>query len=362
MIRLRALLLVLFVSFLSLGGCSRTKTESAAASSSVPPMPALKKKELNLFAWSEYIPQSVLDGFARETGIKVNYDTYSSNEEMINKLVAGGGKYDIIQPSEYAVEELVKSKELQGLDWTKIPNGKNLSPEVRGLPHDPQLIYSAPYMAGTVGIVVNTQKVHEPIKGYKDVFVPKYKDRIVVVADSRELVTWAMVSEGLDPNSVTQEALAKIRPVLATWIKLIKVFDSDSPKTALLNGDVFIGVVWSGEAALLYQKDKKFAYVLPSEGAHRFIDSLCIPRRAENAEGANLFIDYILRPEVSLLISEKFPYTNPNVEAKKRLSREALGNPASYPPGAPKLATFRAVRKEMASEIDKLVTELRNAQ
>src|SRR6185437_5901077 len=128
-------------------------------------------------------------------------------------------------------------------------------------------------------------------------------------------------------------ALDKARPIIAEWVRLIRVYDSDSPKTALLNGDVDLGIVWSGEAALCWNENKKFKYVLPVEGAHRFVDSLAIPADAAHPGAAMAFMNYILRPEVSKLISDKFPYTNPNLAARKLLSKEQLANPASYPPG-----------------------------
>jgi spermidine/putrescine transport system permease protein len=136
------------------------------------------------------------------------------------------------------------------------------------------------------------------------------------------------------------------------------VYDSDSPKTALLNGDVDLGVVWSGEAAILYGKNKEFQYVLPEEGAHQFIDSLAVPKGAPNKENAEKFINYILRPEVSVKISDAFPYTNPNAEAVKLLAKEQRENPASYPPGTPKLETFKEIGKA-AKDIDKLITDLK---
>jgi spermidine/putrescine transport system substrate-binding protein len=141
------------------------------------------------------------------------------------------------------------------------------------------------------------------------------------------------------------------------WVKLVKVFDSDSPKTALLNGDVDVGVVWSGEAAILYRENKKFAYVLPKEGAHLWIDSLAIPKSAPHKAAAEQFINFILRPEISALISEAFPYTNPNTEARKLLTPEQLANPASYP-SATKLETFRDIGKAAAA-VDKLITDLK---
>jgi spermidine/putrescine transport system permease protein len=324
-------------------------------------LPARAAQELNLFGWSEYVPQSVLEGFTKATGIKVNFETYSSNEELLSKLVAGAGNYDVIQPSDYTAEVMIRQRLLAPLDKAKLPNLKNIDAAMLTRPHDPQSRFTVPYMSGTVGIVVNTEKIKAPIKGYKDVFQPQFKDRIVVLNDSRELVTWALYTQGLPINTITSANLAKAKPLLANWVKLVKVFDSDSPKTPLLNGDVDLGIVWSGEAAILWNTDKKFQYIIPAEGAHQFIDVLAIPTGAKNKDHAHKLIDYILRPEVSKLISDAFPYNNPNFEARKLLSREALANPASYPPPGAKLETFRDIGRA-AADIDKLVTDLKSAK
>lgn len=318
--------------------------------------------ELNLFGWSEYVPQSVLDGFTKETGIKVNFETYASNEELLSKLVAGGGNYDLVQPSDYTAEVMIRQHLLAPLNLASIPNLKNLSPDFTHLAHDPESKFTVPYMSGTVGIVINAEKVKSPVKGYRDVFQAKFKDRIVVLNDNREIVSWALDTLGLPINSITAANLAKARPVVAEWVKLVKVFDSDSPKTALLNGDVDVGIVWSGEAAILWNQDKKFHYFIPQEGAHQFLDLLAIPAAAKNKEAAHKFIDYILRPEVSILISEAFPYTNPNSAARKLLSAAQLANPASYPSaGGGKLETFRDIGKA-AADIDRLVTDLKSSR
>lgn len=314
---------------------------------------------LNLFAWSEYVPQAVIDGFTKETGIKVNYETYASGEEMLSKLLAGGAAYDLVQPPDYIAESMIKNKLLRPLDAAKLGNLKNIAPEFLRLAHDPEQKFTVPYMTGTVGIVVNTEKVKEPVRGYRDVFQAKYKNRIVVLNDNREIVTWALVTLGIDQNNITRETLAKARPLVAEWVKLVKVFDSDSPKTPLLNGDVDLGIVWSGEAAKLIKENKKFKYVLPAEGYHPFVDVLAIPTTAKNIAAAHRFMDYVLRPEVSKLISDEFPYTNPNVAARKLLSPEQLANPATYPKLG-KLNTFRDIGKA-AADIDKLVTDLKSA-
>ena len=344
---MRGIAIVAAICLVAVGGWSCTSNRGS-------------KQELNLFAWSEYVPQSVIDGFTRRTGIAVNYETFSSNEEMLAKLISGAQRYDVIQPSEYTVAALIKEGRLRAVDWSKVPNIKNIDPRYTHRPHDPQQQYTVPWMAGSVGIVVNTDKVTDDVRGYRDVFQPKYAGRIVVVDDPREIVTWALVTLGKGPDEVTPATLAQVKPLLQQWLPLVKVFDSDSPKTALLNGDVDLGIVWSGEAALLYNQDRKFAYHLPVEGAHLFVDNLAIPAAAANPDAAMAFMNYILEPEVSRLISADFPYTNPNREARKLLSPAELQNPASYPPGDPKLETFGDIGGA-AVQIDKLVTDIKAA-
>ncbi len=305
--------------------------------------------ELNLFGWSEYVPQNVIEAFTKETGVKVNFETYASNEELIAKLVAGGGRYDLVQPSDYAAEVMIRQKLLAPLDAAKLGNRRNLLPEFRGCPHDPEDRFTVPYMSGTVGIVINTDKVKTPVRSYRDVFDARFANRIVVLNDNREIVSWALYSLGMPVNKIDAAALAKARPVIAEWVKRVKVFDSDSPKTPLLNGDVDLGIVWSGEAALLWKQDRKFQYVIPAEGAHQFSDVLAIPANATNKASAHRFIDFILRPGISKLISAAFPYTNPNAEARKLLSPEELANPASYPKAASSRPSVTSARRRPTS-------------
>jgi len=314
--------------------------------------------EINLFAWSEYVPRAVIEAFTQATGIKVNYDTFASNEEMLAKIVSGAQRYDVIQPSDYTLEALVRARRLLPLDFTKIPNFRNIGAQYRNLPQDPEQKYSVPWMAGSVGIVVNAERIHEPVRGFADVFQEKYRGRIIVVDDPREMVMWALATLGKGPNDITPETLALAKPILERWLPLVKVFDSDSPKTALLNGDADVGIVWSGEAALLYRTNPKFQFALPVEGTHQFLDCLAIPADAPNPDGAHQFIDYVLRPEVSKLISTEFPYTNPNLAARQLLSPEELHNPASYPPGDPKLEGARDIGA-VAVQVDKLITDLK---
>jgi spermidine/putrescine transport system substrate-binding protein len=347
---------------LAVAGCGKAPEPSPAETNAQggAPTPAANAGSLNIYCWSEYIPQSVIDEFAKRTGIKVSVENYASNEEMLAKLGAGGGSYDIIQPSEYVVEALVRENLLHAIDHAKIPNLKNISPQFLNMQFDPGNKFSVPFMAGTVGIVVNTELVTGDIKGFADVFKPENNQKIVVLDDAREIVSWALLSQGIPVNDVSDENLEKAKGVLANWLPLVKIYDSDSPKTALLNGDVAIGVVWGGEGAILLNEDKKFKWTVPAEGTHLFIDSLAIPKDSKNVANAEAFMNFILEPEISKQISDAFPYTNPNLAARKLLTPEQLANPASFPTDEEiaKMETFQDVG-EQASKIDELVTSLK---
>ncbi len=340
---------------------------ASAAALATPAFAAAKKETLNIFCWSEYIPQSVIDQFAKANNVKVNVENYASNEEMMAKLQAGSSKYDLIQPSEYIIEEMVKDGKLETIDLANIPNFKNLDPKFTKMPHDPENKYSVTWMAGNVGICVNKAKVKDPIKTYADVFQDKFKKRIVVLDDNREMVSWALASLGIGINDITKENLEKAKGVLAKWLPLVKLYDSDSPKTALLNGDCDLGIIWNGEGAKILQEMKKskkrkldFEYVLPTEGAHMFIDSLAVPKGAKNKAVAEKFINYILEPKVSVAVYDEFPYTLANAEGCKLLKPDQLANNASFPVGDPKLDTFKMISPDMAGAIDKVVTDLKN--
>lgn len=337
----------------------------AAEAPATPPTAAAPEqsgepKRLSIFCWSEYIPQSVIDKFAAETGIRVSVENYASNEEMLAKLLAGGGNYDIIQPSEYVIGALIKEGLLEQIDIDKIPNIKNVDPKFLNMSFDPGNRYSVPFMAGTVGIVVNTDLIKDEIKGFRDVFQEKHKGRIVVLDDAREIVTWAFFAEGLPINEMSDENLEKVRPLLSQWLPLIKVFDSDSPKTALLNGDVAIGVVWGGEGAILLNEDPKFQWIIPAEGTHLFVDSLAMPKGARHPNNAMAFMDFILRPDISKEISDAFPYTSVNAAARELMSSEQLGNRASFPTEEEMavMQTFEDIG-EQGSKVDELVTSLK---
>jgi spermidine/putrescine-binding protein len=320
-------------------------------------------KELNLFNWSEYIPQSVLDDFAKEYGVKVNYDAYGSNEEMMAKLQAGGTQYDIVVPSTFMVEAMAKAGLLQELDQKLIPNLKNVESRFLNLKHDPGNKLSVPYMWGTVGIAYNKTKVEKAPESWQDLLNPKYKGKIVVVDAAREAMGIGMQAAGKSWNDTNPDAmkaggewLKKLAPSVLAW-------DSDNPKGALISGDAWLGVVWNGEAALAMGENKEIEYVIPKEGGMLWLDSMVIPKSAKNAYTAHVFINYILRPEVAAKIGEEFPYGLPNTEGLKLLPDEIKQNKASYPPAEwLKKAEYASDIGKASSEVDRLFTEAKAAK
>lgn len=278
--------------------------------------------ELNLYGWSEYVPQELLENFTAETGIAVNYDTYSSNEEMLSKLQAGASGYDLVIPSDYTVSIMINQGLLEPIDLSQIPNFENVMEELRNPDYDPGNQYSIPYQWGTVGIAVNTEFVDRPITSWNDLWDPAFRDRVVLLDDVREILGMALLALGYDNNSTDEAQLEEAKIKLQELLPNVRLFDSDSPKTALLAGEVWLGVVWNGEASLAHAENPNIDYVCPQEGCGLWFDALAIPKGAPHKDAAIAFMNYILEPEASILITKEFPYSSPNQAALDLLQTE----------------------------------------
>jgi spermidine/putrescine-binding protein len=281
--------------------------------------PIVTSKELNVYAWSEYVPQELLDSFTVEYGVEVNYDTYASNEELLAKLQAGARNYDVIIPSDYTVAIMIAQNMLEPIDIKQIPNFANVDDMFKNPTYDPGNKYTVPYQWGTVGIAVNTAEVTKPITKFADLWDPAFKDKLVVLDDEREIIGMALVVLGYDKNSTDPAQLQAAKKKLLELTPNIKLYDSDSPKTALLSGEAVAGVVWNGEAALAHQEDPTIDYILPQEGAGLWYDNLAIPKGAPHKDAAIAFLNFVLRPDMSILITEMFPYSSANKAALELL-------------------------------------------
>jgi len=283
--------------------------------------------ELNLYAWSEYIPTALLEGFTEETGIKVNYDTYSSNEELMAKLQAGASGYDVIIPSDYTVSILANQSLLEELDMDQLPNFVNISDELKNPYYDPGNKYSVPYQWGTVGMAYNTEKVTTPPTRWADLWDPAYEGRVVLLDDEREVLGMVLTVLGYDKNSTDPAQLEEAKVKLTELLPNVRLFDSDSPKTALLAGEVWLGLTWNGEGAIAHNENPAMSYLCPEEGCGIWVDNLSIPKGAPHKDAAMKFINYVLKPESSILITYEFPYSSPNKAGLELLQKE---DPAAY--------------------------------
>lgn len=293
-----------------------------------------KNGELNVYFWTEYFPEDLVSKFEDETGIKVNFTTYSSNEDMLNKIKSEDeGAYDICVPTDYMVEMMKKQNLLETIDKSKIPNVSNIDTAYLGQYYDEKNEYSVPYMGGCATLCVNTDKVKEKITSWSQLFdSEKYADSLCVLNDTRAVVGLAAKSLGYSMSETDPAKLAEIQTRLMELKPIIKAFDSDNPKSLLIDGEVDMAYCWNAEIALAMAENPAMQIVFPDEGTYLFLDNLCIPKGAKNKENAEKFIDFVLDAENSKTVSEEFPYLNPNKAAVALLGEEYINNPACNPP------------------------------
>ena len=279
------------------------------------PRMEVTSSEVNLFVWTEYIPQATIDCFEEVYGINVNQSEYSSNEEMYAKLSAGGANYDLVQPTDYIVALMIRQGLLQKLDKDKLPVMATLDPNYLDLPFDPGNDYTLPYQGGTDAIVVNTDTVEQLPASFADLWDPAYAGRMVMVDDSRAIIGATLLTLGYDVNTTDPAQLEEAKTKLAELVKGVKIFDSDSPKTALIGGDADLGIVWTGEVALAQRENPAIQYIYPTEGPIRWQDNYGIPTDAPHLDAAYAWLNYSMQPDVFWRMLEEFPYTNPSTGA-----------------------------------------------
>ncbi len=272
-------------------------------------------KELNIYAWTDYVPQQMLDDFTTKTGIKVNYDTYSSNEEMLAKLQAGASGYDLVIPSDYTVAIMVQQGMLEALDKAAIPNMSNLDPRFLNQYYDPGNKYSVPYQWGTTALAYDKTLVPFEPKSWADLWDPRFENRLVMLDDGREVPGMALQVLGYDKNTTDAAQIEQAKEKLIALKPNVLLFNSDDPETALITGEAWAGLVYNGNAALAKAENPNIEYICPTEGCTLWFDNLAIPKGAPHPDAANAFISFLLEPQESILITQEFPYSNPNKAA-----------------------------------------------
>jgi putrescine transport system substrate-binding protein len=313
-----------------------------------------QERVVNIYNWSDYIDPKVLEDFTKETGIKVRYDTFDSNEILETKLLAGKTGYDVVVPSQTFLKRLIDAGVFQKLDKSKLPNLQHAWPEItkRLQIYDPGNQYAVNYMWGTTGIGYNVQKVKErlgaiPLDTWDIIFKPeilsKLQDCGIHALDApEELLPSALKYLGLNPDSKDPKEIEKAGELILKIRPFIQKFHSSEYINALASGDICLAIGWSGDifqararAREVAEKTGKPAveidYVLPKEGALMWFDSFAIPKDAPNAEAAYLFIDYMMRPEVAARNSNAISYASGNITSQKGIEKLILENPSIYP-------------------------------
>ncbi len=295
---------------------------------------AEEERVLNIFTWEGYIDQdTVLAPFTAETGIKVNYATFSSNEEMLAKLEAtGGADYDLVLSSDFVLDALRQKQLIQALDKAKIPNFVNIKPTCLNQYFDPDGSLVVPYVLGTPVIMYDPAVVGFEITGYEDLWNPALKDSIVVVDDARVVIGLVLLSMGHSMNTTDPAILAEAAEKMTTLRPNIRAFDYDTPHTLLASGEVSVGYMFTPFAVLARMERPDLAVVHPKEGLGFGIDGFVIPAKAPHPDNAHKFLDFILRPEIGAKIAEVQLYNNINAASEPLLPELFATDPALNPP------------------------------
>ncbi|KQQ79073.1 polyamine ABC transporter substrate-binding protein [Aureimonas sp. Leaf324] len=329
-------------------------------------------KVLNVFNWSDYIDTSIIDDFTKETGIRVVYDTYDSNEILETRLLAGGSGYDVVVPSAEYLSRQIDAGVFQKLDMAKLPNLKNMWPVVteRVAAYDPGNAHSVNYMWGTTGIGYNAAKVKElapdaPLDSWALVFDPKFaeplsKCGIDMLDAPGEILPAALQYLGLDPNATDADSLGKAQELLMSVRPFIRKFHSSEYINGLANGDICVAVGFSGDVfqardrAAEAGRGVEIGYSIPKEGAMMWFDQMAIPADAPHVEEAHVFINYMMRPEVIAKATDFVSYANGNLASQPLIKKEILDDPAIYPDEATLQKLF--IKRPYDSRAQRLAT------
>lgn len=290
-------------------------------------------KTLNVFNNGDYIQEDLIKKFEKETGIKVNYTTYDSNEIMYQKVKNSPGTYDVIFPSDYMVEKMTKEDMLEKIDFNNVSNYKNIDDKFKSLSYDPNNEYSVPYMWGTIGILYNSDKVKEDITSWSDLWNEKYKNNILMFDSIRDTMGIGLKKLGYSLNSTDSSQVDKAAQDLAKQKPLVQSYVMDEVKDKMVAGEADIATVYSGDAVYIKNqaKDKNFKYVVPKEGSNKWFDTMVIPKGSKNKTEAEKFIDFLCDAQNAKDNVDYIGYSTPNKAAFEMLDEDVKNDKTAYP-------------------------------
>ena len=288
---------------------------------------------ISVYNWGDYIDSAAIDIFEAETGIKVIYETFETNEDMYAKIAMGGSSYDVIFPSDYMVERMIKEQLLQPVNWNNVPNVSNIDPRFMNESYDPESRYAVPYTWGTMGVLYNTEMVIEEPDSWDVLLDETYKMDMFMLNAPRDTMAIALVMCGHDLNSTDPADLADAKNLLIGQKPLVLAYVVDEVKDKMIAGEATVALVWSGDATYCMSESDELNYVVPKEGSNIFYDAMCIPHNARNVSGAEKFIDFMCRADIAAMNYDYVGYAIPNQAAIELMGAEEYNaSPVNNPP------------------------------
>ena len=340
-----------------------------ASAFNIMPVAAPNESVIRVYNWGEYMPDGT-DGsmdinkeFTKRTGIEVEYITYSSNEDLYAKLNSGGAVYDIIIPSDYMIERLIKEDKIQKINFDNIPNYKNIADDYKDLPYDSKNEYSVPYAAGLVGVIYNTKFVEGTPDSWSLMWDEAYSKKILNFGNPRDAFATAQFLLNLDVNSTDLATWDSAAEKIKEQKPVLQKFVMDDIYNLMENGEALIAPYYAGDYYTMKEVNPDLSFFYPKEGTNFFVDALCIPKDAPNKEGAEAYINFLLEPDIGLEIAEYINYMSPNTTVLENDEYTYKGDELLYPGSEvmDKAVLYRHLPTEVIDHMQNLWDEIKLA-
>ena len=328
---------------------------------------ALRGTKLYVYNWGEYISDGEDDSldvnaaFEEKYGIEVVYDNYDTNEVMYSKLKGGGVSYDVVIPSDYMIERMIAEDMLEKLDFSNIPNYKYIPEKYRNLAHDPTNEYSVPYTVGMVGLIYNTKMVDEAPDSWTALWDERYANNILMINNPRDAFAIAQSILGMDYNNESPAAWRVAAELLKEQKNIVPTYVNDEIFLKMESGEAALAPYFAGDFLTMYDNNPDLAFVYPKEGVNFFVDAACILKGAKNKLAAELYINFLLDPEVALANAEYICYASPHTEVYSNPEYTFYQNEILYPEdGKFKTQLFLNLSPEILSLMSTLWDDVKN--
>ena len=286
---------------------------------------------VNVYNWGEYIDADLLDSFEEETGIKVNYSTFETNEQLYTLLAAGGSSYDVIIPSDYMAAKLIEEDMLEEINFDNVPNIELIDERFLGLEYDPDDAYTVPYMWGTVGLIYNTTVVTQEVTSWGILFDETYAGQILMFDNPRDAFGIALKYLGYSLNTTNEDEINEAYELLEEQSSILQGYVMDQIFDKMESGEAAIAPYYAGDYLSMLENNPDLAFVIPEEGSNWFVDVMCIPKGSENKENAEAFINYMCSTPAALANTEEIGYTSPNKEVAEQLDLDDFAYNIMFP-------------------------------